>query len=226
MVFEIGECGAFRVGDIEDPGLRGMAQAAVQRAAAAPVDQPVVETGERMLTLSTRLGGPGWTIVRHVPRDTIVSAVAGTLANLRLAIVGARNALSAAGVAYPQIGIEEVLRSRADVIIEMSQGSPGSRAVSDWKKLGDIVPAVARNRVYLIDDPMLASPSPRRKRPTSSFSSIGRPSSGKENSVSELCPVSWTRRMTTATETTRHNIVLRYGRGSSAVAPPCSHMMR
>jgi iron complex transport system substrate-binding protein len=76
-----------------------------------------------------------------------------------MAIVGAANALAEAGRPYINIGPEEVARAAPQVILETAR--PGqTSAAGDWRALPD-VPAVAAERVHMLDDPIYSAPTPR-----------------------------------------------------------------
>jgi ABC-type Fe3+-hydroxamate transport system substrate-binding protein len=72
-------------------------------------------------------------------------------------VVGGDNVLSAAGVRYPKISVEEVLRARPDVILDLSYAA--RQSIAPWQSVA--VPAVAAGRVRAIADPYLIAPSPR-----------------------------------------------------------------
>lgn len=74
-----------------------------------------------------------------------------------LHLVGADNMLAAAGVRYPKISIEEVLRGKPDVILDLSFA--GKAGIAPWQ--GVPVPAVANHRVTAMSEPYLTAPSPR-----------------------------------------------------------------
>lgn len=87
----------------------------------------------------------------------LVTAGGGSWIDELLAVVGGDNVLSAAGVRYPKISIEEVLRTRPEVILDLSYAARHSLA--PWQSLD--VPAVASGRVRALDDAYLIAPSPR-----------------------------------------------------------------
>jgi len=87
----------------------------------------------------------------------LVSAGPGSWIDELLAVVGGDNVLSAAGVRYPKISAEEVLRTRPEVILDLSYAA--RRSVGAWRTLD--VPAVAAGRVRALDEAYLIAPSPR-----------------------------------------------------------------
>jgi iron complex transport system substrate-binding protein len=87
----------------------------------------------------------------------LVSAGPGSWIDELLAVVGGENVLAAAGVRYPKISAEEVLRGRPDVILDLSYAARHS--VAAWQSVD--VPAVTAGRVRALDDAYLIAPSPR-----------------------------------------------------------------
>jgi iron complex transport system substrate-binding protein len=87
----------------------------------------------------------------------LVSAGRGSWIDELLAIVGGDNVLSAAGVRYPKISAEEVLRARPDVILDLSYAA--RQSIAAWHAID--VPAVTTGRVRALDDAYLIAPSPR-----------------------------------------------------------------
>ncbi|HEU4729740.1 MAG TPA: helical backbone metal receptor [Kofleriaceae bacterium] len=87
----------------------------------------------------------------------LVSAGPGSWIDELLAVVGGDNVLSAAGVRYPKISAEEVLRTRPEVILDLSYAA--RQSVGPWQQLA--VPAVTSGRVRALSDAYLIAPSPR-----------------------------------------------------------------
>jgi iron complex transport system substrate-binding protein len=87
----------------------------------------------------------------------LVTAGPGSWVDELLAVVGGDNVLSAAGNRYPKVSAEEVLRTRPDVILDLSYAARQGTAA--WDHLD--VPAVAAHRVRALDDAYLIAPSPR-----------------------------------------------------------------
>lgn len=111
-------------------------------AAARPARRPRV-----LAVIDREAGGLG----------NLVTAGPGSWLDELLAVVGGDNVLSAAGVRYPKISAEEVLRARPEVILDLSYTARQSIAV--WNGLD--VPAVTARRVHAIAEPYLIAPSPR-----------------------------------------------------------------
>jgi iron complex transport system substrate-binding protein len=117
--------------------------AALDRAAALrPAKRPRV-----LAVIDREVGGLG----------NLVSAGPGSWIDELLAVVGGENMLAAAGVRYPKISAEEVLRGRPDVILDLSYAARHSAAA--WQSVD--VPAVTAGRVRALDDAYLIAPSPR-----------------------------------------------------------------
>jgi iron complex transport system substrate-binding protein len=117
--------------------------AALDRAAAArPAKRPRV-----LAVIDREAGGLG----------NLVTAGPGSWIDELLAVVGGDNVLSAAGLRYPKISAEEVLRAQPDVILDLSYAARESTAA--WDRIA--VPAVAGHRVRALDDAYLIAPSPR-----------------------------------------------------------------
>ncbi|HEX3473598.1 MAG TPA: helical backbone metal receptor [Kofleriaceae bacterium] len=117
--------------------------AALDRAAAQrPARRPRV-----LAVIDREAGGLG----------NLVTGGPGSWIDELLAVVGGDNVLSAAGVRYPKISAEEVLRARPEVILDLSYAARES--IAAWDRLA--VPAVAAHRVRAITDPFLLAPSPR-----------------------------------------------------------------
>jgi iron complex transport system substrate-binding protein len=87
----------------------------------------------------------------------LVAAGPGSWVDELLAVVGGDNVLAAAGTRYPKISVEEVIRSRPDVILDLSYAA--RQTIAPWQTLK--VPAVAANRIRALQDPYLIAPSPR-----------------------------------------------------------------
>jgi len=117
--------------------------AALDRAAAdRPAKRPRV-----LAVIDREAGGLG----------NLVTAGPGSWLDELLAVVGGDNVLRAAAVRYPKISIEEVLRTRPDVILDLSYAARESTTA--WRAVA--VPAVAAGRVRALADPYLLAPSPR-----------------------------------------------------------------
>lgn len=90
----------------------------------------------------------------------LVAAGPGSWIDELLAIVGARNVLAAAGVRYPKITSEEILRGAPEVIVDASYVATPERSAADWASVSS-VPAVRDGRIVVLEEPYFLSPSPR-----------------------------------------------------------------
>ena len=133
-----------RIGKPEDAArVVNEIDAALDRAAAnRPARRPRV-----LAVIDREAGGLG----------NLVSAGPGSWVDELLAVVGGENVLRAAVVRYPKISLEEVLRTRPEVILDLSYAARQSMAA--WN--GVDVPAVTNGRVRALDDAYLIAPSPR-----------------------------------------------------------------
>lgn len=87
----------------------------------------------------------------------LVAAGPGSWLDELLAVVGGDNVLRGAAVRYPKISAEEVIRTRPDVILDLSY--PARQSIAAWDAVN--VPAVANHRVRALADAYLIAPSPR-----------------------------------------------------------------
>ncbi len=87
----------------------------------------------------------------------LVAVGPGSWVDELLAVVGGDNVLSSAGIRYPKISLEEVLRFQPDVILDLSY--PGRTEITAWQAVS--VPATRTGRVVALSDPYLVAPSPR-----------------------------------------------------------------
>jgi len=87
----------------------------------------------------------------------LISAGPGSWIDELLAVVGGDNVLRAASVRYPKISVEEVLRAKPEVILDLSYAA--RQSVAAWSTVA--VPAVAAGKVRMLDQPYLIAPSPR-----------------------------------------------------------------
>ena len=83
----------------------------------------------------------------------LVAAGPGSWLDELLAVDGGDNVLAAAGVRYPKISIEEVLRAKPDIILDLSYAAHASIAAWDAVK--------GSARVVVVAEQSLQGPSPR-----------------------------------------------------------------
>lgn len=114
---------------------------ALERAAAArPARRPRV-----LAVIDREVGGLG----------NLIAAGPGSWVDELLAVVGAENVLAGAGVRYPKISTEEVIRARPAVILDLSYAA--RQGTEAWKALA-LTPAPTP---IAIQAPYLLAPSPR-----------------------------------------------------------------
>jgi cobalamin transport system substrate-binding protein len=121
----------------------GEIETALDRAAAQrPAKRPRV-----LAIIDREAGGLG----------NLVAAGPGSWIDELLAVVGGDNVLAAAGVRYPKLSLEEVLRAKPEIILDLSYAA---RAGTDaWKQVD--VPATQSGRIVALQDAYLIAPSPR-----------------------------------------------------------------
>lgn len=88
---------------------------------------------------------------------SLVAAGPGSWVDELLAVVGGDNVMVASSVRYPKISLEEVLRGRPDVILDLSYSARDG--VQAWRAVD--VPATRAGRVVELHRPYLVAPSPR-----------------------------------------------------------------
>jgi iron complex transport system substrate-binding protein len=87
----------------------------------------------------------------------LIAAGPNTYLDELLTLVGARNMMSGSSVRYPQISAEQILRSAPDIIIDLSKSQGGLAA---YQSIAE-APAVTNQRVHILTEPLLLSPTPR-----------------------------------------------------------------
>ncbi len=88
----------------------------------------------------------------------LVAAGPGSWLDELLAVVGGDNVLASSGIRYPKLSMEEVLRERPEVILDVSYAGEQSGAGA-WDSVD--VPAVQAKRVRVLPEQYLRAPSPR-----------------------------------------------------------------
>jgi iron complex transport system substrate-binding protein len=100
-----------------------------------------------------------------VQREPLRVAGRDTFVNEMIELAGGENAIGPTVHKYPPIGAEQVMACNADVIIESAMGRQDiegqrNRALQHWSKY-QYLPAVASNRVYVIDGDTVSRLGPR-----------------------------------------------------------------
>lgn len=94
----------------------------------------------------------------------IVIAGPGTYLDELLNLAGAENSMAGSSLAYPQVGLEEVLSRRPEVVLEL-QPSPGmyTDLVADWRNIADST-VLEQTCVRVIAGDHVLIPGPRAPR--------------------------------------------------------------
>jgi iron complex transport system substrate-binding protein len=134
-----------------------LGRAAEARAAIAAIDGAIDDAAARRPARGPR-------VLAVIDREigvlgTMVAAGPGSWIDQLLGVIGGRNVLATAGVRYPKIDPEDVLREQPDVILDASYVATPDR-VGDWRAV-DLVPAVRDGRVVVLREPYFTAPSPR-----------------------------------------------------------------
>ena len=132
-------------------------KAAEAQAVAAQIDQAIAAAVARrpakrprvLAIIDREAGGLG----------NMIAAGTGSYVDELLALVGGENVLAGAGVRYPKLSMEEVLRAAPEVILDLSYAARGAKGLEPWKSVD--VPAAKTGRVVVLAEPFLIAPSPR-----------------------------------------------------------------
>ena len=87
----------------------------------------------------------------------LVASGPGSWLDELLALAGGENVLAEAGVRYPKLSMEEVLRTRPEIILDASFAARAS--TKEWT--GVDVPAVKAGKVVVLREDYMLAPSPR-----------------------------------------------------------------
>jgi iron complex transport system substrate-binding protein len=114
-----------------------------------------------------------------VQREPLRVAGRETFVNEMIELAGGENAIGPTVHKYPPIGAEQVMACNADVIIESAMGPDDiegqrDRALQHWSKY-QYLPAVANNRVYVIDGDTVSRLGPRLYEGTETIAGCLRP---------------------------------------------------
>lgn len=114
-----------------------------------------------------------------VQREPLRVAGRDTFVNEMIELAGGENAIGQTLHKYPPIGAEQVMACNADVIIESAMGRDDikgqrDRALQHWSKY-QYLPAVASNRVYVIDGDTVSRLGPRLYEGTETIAGCLRP---------------------------------------------------
>jgi iron complex transport system substrate-binding protein len=131
---------------------------AEQRAAevVSDMDQRMAEVSKKVDSVSHRPG-----VFFQIGVDPIVSAGSNTFINELIQKAGGRN-LAGGHPGYPRYSVEDVLALAPEVIIvtSMDRQKVFDRVLHQWRQWEDL-PAVADERIHLVDSNLYDRPSPR-----------------------------------------------------------------
>lgn len=131
---------------------------AEQRAAevVSDMDQRMAEVSKKVDSVSHRPG-----VFFQIGVDPIVSAGSNTFINELIQKAGGRN-LAGGHPGYPRYSVEDVLALAPEVIIvtSMDRQKVFDRVLHQWRQWEDL-PAVADDRIHLVDSNLYDRPSPR-----------------------------------------------------------------
>jgi iron complex transport system substrate-binding protein len=89
-------------------------------------------------------------------------AGAGSFLNDVLKLAGGENVAEPIGMLAPSISAEGIIDLAPDVILDLQIGDMNiKQSEAEWRTLGNQVPAVKNNRIYLITDDFATIPGPR-----------------------------------------------------------------
>jgi iron complex transport system substrate-binding protein len=130
----------------------------------AEAERAIAEIDASLDAAGRRAPGPRPRVLAIIDREAgglgnLVAAGPGSWVDELLAVSGAENVLAGSGIRYPKISMEEVLRGKPDVILDLSYAARAS--VEPW--LAVDVPAAKHKRVVALSEPFLVAPSPRVK---------------------------------------------------------------
>ncbi len=103
------------------------------------------------------LGAEGLRALMVYDREPVVAAGPGTFGEEILELLSMSNALGEESSAYPVLDMEAVLAADPEVVLDVKMGGD---ARGYWERYGGI-DAVANERVFHIDDPLMMRPGPR-----------------------------------------------------------------
>jgi iron complex transport system substrate-binding protein len=123
--------------------------------------------------------GPKVRVLWVVQREPLRVAGRDTFVNEMIELAGGENAIGSTVHKYPPLGSEQVLASYTGVIIEPTMGSDDikdqrDRVLQYWSKF-KYIPAVASNRVYVIDGDKVSRLGPRLYEGTETIARCLRP---------------------------------------------------
>lgn len=104
-------------------------------------------------------------VIDHEPGGLggMVAAANGSWMDELVAITGAQNVLAGSATRYPKLSAEEIIRTRPDVILDVTYTAEPATAVAIWRARPELaaVPAVERGHIRVLKSPYFLGPSPR-----------------------------------------------------------------
>lgn len=100
------------------------------------------------------------TVFMQLGTNPIVTINNDTIINEMIEFAGGSNIASNEPVRYPRYSREAVVAKDPDVIIIVSMGKFGERALSEWRRYKSLK-AVQSNKIYLIDSELICHMGPR-----------------------------------------------------------------
>ena len=132
----------------------------------AEAQKLVADIKTKLINLSGRLStGRKFTVLWVMQTNPIRVAGRDTFANELIELAGGLNAIGPTVQKYPPVGIEEIVASAPEVIIEPAMGNSNieaeqKAAVDFWSKWPNL-PAVKNNRIYVIAGDTVSRLGPR-----------------------------------------------------------------
>jgi iron complex transport system substrate-binding protein len=107
-------------------------------------------------------GFPRPRVFLQVGENPLVTVGKGSFADDLIRLAGGENIAGGEGELYPRMGMEEILRRAPEVILISSMNPKGDyrRTVQEWARW-NMIPAVRKRRIHVIDSDLIDRPSPR-----------------------------------------------------------------
>jgi iron complex transport system substrate-binding protein len=140
----------------------------------------IIRTKTKLQQLTTLVSTePKVRVLWVVQREPLRVAGRDTFINEMIELAGGENAIGMTVHKYPPIGSEQVIACNADVIIEPAMGRENievqrDRALQHWSTF-KYIPAVANDRVYVIDGDTVSRLGPRLYEGTETIARCLRP---------------------------------------------------
>ena len=118
------------------------------------------QRAERVIRACSRLSRPK--VFLQINEQPLMTVGRDTFHNNLITLAAGINISGREAIKYPKYSLEQVLRSKPEVILitSMERGAPAEKKKERWNQWGQI-PAVAKGRIYLLDSDVLDRPSPR-----------------------------------------------------------------